>query len=82
MFRAANARQNVVQEASAQLRMLRDEVTQEGYRIRRITDLPLVRSQHPVFALGWNIMHIIDEASPLQGETPESLRQRRTHRSF
>ena len=30
MFRAANARQNVVQEASAQLRMMRDEVTARG----------------------------------------------------
>jgi inward rectifier potassium channel len=75
MFRTANARQNVVQEASAQLRMLREEVTKEGYRIRRITDLPLVRSRHPVFALGWTIMHIIDELSPLQAETAESLRE-------
>lgn len=74
MFRAANARQNVVQDASAQLRMLRDEVTREGYGIRRILDLALVRDQHPVFSLGWNIMHIIDESSPLYAETPESLR--------
>jgi inward rectifier potassium channel len=65
MFRTANARQNVVQEASAQLRLLRDEVTAEGFRIRRIRDLPLVRSQHPAFALGWTLMHVIDEASPL-----------------
>ena len=75
MFRAANARQNVVQEASAQLRMLRDDVTEEGFRIRRIIDLPLVRSQHPVFSLGWNIMHVIDETSPLAAQTPESLGQ-------
>ena len=73
MFRAANARQNVVQEASAQLRLLRDEITAEGFRIRRITDLPLVRSQHPSFVLGWNIMHVIDERSPLQGESDETL---------
>jgi len=73
MFRAANARQNVVQEASAQLRMLRDEVTGEGYRIRRIVDLELVRSRHPVFALGWNIMHVIDETSPLAGESADTL---------
>ncbi|HEX4151825.1 MAG TPA: ion channel [Steroidobacteraceae bacterium] len=73
MFRAANARQNVVQEASAKLRMLRDEVTPEGYRIRRIVDLPLVRSQHPVFSLGWTLMHVVDEASPLRLESPESL---------
>ena len=30
MFRTANARQNVVQEASAQLRMVRDEVSRRG----------------------------------------------------
>ncbi|MGO9427068.1 MAG: ion channel [Steroidobacteraceae bacterium] len=74
MFRAANERQNVVQEASARLRMLRDEVSQEGFHIRRITDLALVRARHPVFALGWSIMHVIDEASPLYKETEESLR--------
>jgi inward rectifier potassium channel len=73
MFRTANARQNIVQEASAELRMLRDEVTQEGFRIRRIVDLPLVRSQHPVFALSWTIMHIIDETSPLVSESEQSL---------
>ena len=73
MFRAANERQNVVQDASAQLRMLRSDVTSEGYQIRRIIDLPLVRSQHPIFALGWNIMHVIDEASPLSQETPQTL---------
>ncbi len=75
MFRAANARYNVIQEASAQLRMLRDEVTVEGFRIRRILDLTLVRSQHPIFVLGWNIMHVIDQASPLWGQTAESLRE-------
>ena len=73
LFRAANERRNVVQDASAQLHMLRDEVTEEGYQIRRIIDLPLLRSQHPMFALGWSIMHVIDDASPLKGETAESL---------
>ncbi len=73
IFRAANERQNVVQDASARLRMLRNEITEEGYRIRRIIDLPLLRAQHPMFALGWTIMHVIDEASPLKSETAESL---------
>jgi inward rectifier potassium channel len=73
IFRAANERQNVVQDASARLRMLRDEITEEGYHIRRIVDLPLLRSQHPMFALGWTIMHVIDDASPLRSETAESL---------
>jgi inward rectifier potassium channel len=73
IFRAANERQNVVQDASASLRMLRDEVTEEGYRIRRIVDLPLLRSQHPMFTLSWSLMHVIDDASPLSSETAESL---------
>jgi inward rectifier potassium channel len=73
MFRAANARQNIVQEASALLRLMRNEVTQEGYRLRRIIDLPLLRSKHPAFSLGWNLMHAIDETSPLRAESPESL---------
>ena len=75
LIRAANQRQNVVQDASAQLRMLRDEVTEEGFRIRRVIDLRLVRSQHPMFVLGWTIMHVIDDASPLKSETKESLHE-------
>jgi inward rectifier potassium channel len=75
MFRAANERQNVVQDASARLRMLRDEVTEEGFHIRRIIDLPLLRSQHPMFVLSWTIMHVIDDKSPLSDETAESLQK-------
>jgi inward rectifier potassium channel len=78
VFRAVNQRQNVVQDASARLRMLRDEVTEEGFRIRRVIDLPLLRSQHPLFVLGWTIMHVIDDASPLTSETAESLEKSRT----
>jgi len=73
MLRAANARQNVIMEASAQLRLIRDEQTAEGYRIRRIYDLPLRRSEQPVFLFGWSLMHVIDETSPLAGATFESL---------
>jgi inward rectifier potassium channel len=76
VVRAANQRQNIIQDASAQLRLLRDETTAEGMRIRRIVDLPLVRSQHPMFGLGWTIMHVIDEASPLRSETAQSLREK------
>jgi inward rectifier potassium channel len=78
LFRTANERQNVVQDASARLSLLRDDVTAEGYRIRRIVDLPLLRSQFPLFALGWTIMHVIDDTSPLRGETPESLSSSQT----
>jgi inward rectifier potassium channel len=73
MLRAANARQNVIIEAKAKLRMMRYEVKPEGYPIWRIRDLKLVREQHPIFFLGWTLMHVIDETSPLYGETGESL---------
>jgi inward rectifier potassium channel len=78
MFRTANERQNVVQDASARLSLLRDELTEDGYRIRRIVDLPLLRSQHPMFTLGWTIMHVIDDASPLSAQTAESLSNSKT----
>ncbi|MCG5077356.1 ion channel [Paraburkholderia tagetis] len=73
MARAANARQNVIAEAQAKLRLIRVETTSDGYTARRIYDLNLVRSEHPLFTLGWNLMHVIDESSPLFGATPESL---------
>jgi len=77
MFRAANARQNIVMEATARLRLMRDVVTSEGYRIRRIEDLELVRSEHPIFLLGWNLMHVINAASPLAGQSAQTLEQSR-----
>lgn len=73
MLRAANARQNVILEAKARLRLMRHETKPEGYSLWRIHDLELIREQHPIFLLGWNIMHVIDEDSPLYGETAETL---------
>ncbi|MFM0042110.1 ion channel [Paraburkholderia sediminicola] len=72
MVRAANARQNVIAEARAKLRIMRLETT-DGYTLRKLYDLTLVRDQHPVFKLGWVMMHVIDENSPLFGETAETL---------
>lgn len=73
MVRAANARQNVIVEAEAKLRLMRRQSTPENYSLWRITDLTLVRDRHPIFLLGWNLMHVIDETSPLYGESAESL---------
>jgi inward rectifier potassium channel len=58
--------------------MTRNEVTQEGFRIRRVIDLPLVRSTQPMFNLGWTMMHALNESSPLFLETPDSLRKSET----
>jgi inward rectifier potassium channel len=73
MIRAANTRQNVIAEATAQLHLLRLEASPEGFRLRKIHDLKLVRDRHPIFVLSWSLMHVIDESSPLYGETAETL---------
>ena len=73
ILRVANARANIIVEASASLRLIRDDITIEGTHIRRIYDLPLRRSQQPAFLFGWNLMHAIDSASPLHGADAESL---------
>jgi len=75
MFRAANERHNQILEAQMQVSLVRDELSVEGYLMRRFYDLKLVRQQTPIFALTWTAMHIIDETSPLYGETSASLNE-------
>lgn len=67
LFRAANERGSFVVEADARVTLLRDEVTREGDRMRRLLDLPLVRAKTPFFVLSWTVMHEIDASSPLFG---------------
>lgn len=73
MFRLANERSTQIVEAQLTVMVLRDETTREGERLRRLVDLPLVRSRSAMFALSWSAMHIIDDKSPLHGATPERL---------
>jgi inward rectifier potassium channel len=73
MFRAANVRPNQILEAQIRMHLLKDEITAEGRHIRRICDLKLLRSRTPAFSFSWQVMHPIDENSPLFGETLESL---------
>jgi inward rectifier potassium channel len=73
MFRAANRRRNRIVEAEVTVNLARDGVTLEGSRMRGFENLPTIRSRSPVFVLTWQIMHRIDEASPLFGHTTESL---------
>ncbi len=77
-FRAANQRHAEIVDASIKLALTRDEQTEEGHYLRRIYDLPLRRDTSPLFALVWNIIHVIDENSPLHGQTAESLAQSNT----
>lgn len=73
MIRAANRRRNMVVEAEASLNVLLTATTAEGVVMRRFEALPLIKPSTPLFALTWQMMHAIDETSPLFGETRESL---------
>jgi inward rectifier potassium channel len=72
-LRMANGRANEIVEATLRISVLKPEVTSEGEKLRRFHDLALVRSQTPLFTLTWLVIHMIDEQSPLFGETDASL---------
>ncbi len=73
MFRMANERATRIAEAQVRVSLVRNEVTQEGERMRRFYDLQLERDHSPIFALSWTVVHPITEQSLLYGATPESL---------
>ncbi len=73
MVRMANARHNMVSNATAKFWLTRNEHTEDGRWMRRFHELILLRSENPVFALSWTIFHIIDESSPLFGYDQESF---------
>ncbi|MBI3728268.1 MAG: Inward rectifier potassium channel [Burkholderiales bacterium] len=73
LIRLANARMNIISEATAKLRLMRDENTANMGSFRKITDMKLEREQHPIFILGWTVIHVIDESSPLFGLDAEAL---------
>jgi inward rectifier potassium channel len=77
MFRAANRRRNRIVEAEVTVNLARDGVTSEGIRMRGFENLATIRSRSPVFILTWQIMHRIDETSPLFGQTTQSLLDQR-----
>jgi inward rectifier potassium channel len=67
MVRVANARNNFISNATAKLWVIRGELSTEGRRLTRFLPLRLERSENPVFALTWTLLHVIDEDSPLYG---------------
>ena len=75
VLRMANGRGNEIVEATLRISVLKPEVTEEGEKMRRFHDLTLARSQTPLFTITWTVIHVIDEASPLYGETEASLRE-------
>ncbi len=73
IYRTGNQRFNQILEAQQRATLIRDEVTSEGEFMRRFYDLQLVRSQSPIFALTWTVMHVIDDSSPLYQLTAKDL---------
>lgn len=76
MFRVANERHNFILEATAQMYLIIDEVTDEAVFMRRFHELKLLRERTPSLVLTWTIMHPIDLDSPLYGLTADDLKQR------
>ncbi len=72
-FRIINERLSQLIEVEAKVLFARMEI-HEGRHVRRFYGLPLERSRVAFFPLQWVIVHPIDDASPLKGETAESLR--------
>jgi inward rectifier potassium channel len=71
--RTANARRNQILQAEVGLTLVKVETQTDGRVMRRFYDLALSRQRTPIFAYSFQIMHPIDEQSPLHGETVESL---------
>jgi inward rectifier potassium channel len=71
--RIANVRLNAITDATARLWMARTQETRESGTFRSFVELPLQRGESPLFALSWSLFHVIDEASPLNGQTREDL---------
>jgi inward rectifier potassium channel len=73
-FRVGNARGNQIVDAQVRLCMIRTETTLEGHTLYRTHDLTLVRDRILSLSRSWTLQHVIDETSPLYGETPASFR--------
>jgi inward rectifier potassium channel len=73
MFRLGNERSNSIVEAQLRVTLMRSEHTKEGVLYYRMYELKLLRDRSQAFSRSWSALHVIDEESPLYGETPESL---------
>ena len=75
MIRVGNERRNVIVDASVRLNVTRRTKTLEGMDFFTVQELKLVRDKIGGIGRMWNALHRVDEASPLFGDTPDSLRE-------
>jgi inward rectifier potassium channel len=76
MFRLGNERGNQIVDAKIRTILFRSERTNEGQVNYRLLDLRLVRDQALSLFRSFNVLHVIDDTSPLYGETPASAAAR------
>jgi inward rectifier potassium channel len=72
-FRLGNERGNQIVNAQIGVVMFRTERNAAGAPYYRMLDLKLVRERVPSLSRSWNVVHVLDAASPLHGETPASM---------
>lgn len=73
MLRIANLRHHSMVEAEFRIMFMRDEMTREDPRFRKFYQLKLAFDRLIVFPTALTLRHVIDEQSPLHGETAETL---------
>jgi inward rectifier potassium channel len=73
MFRLGNERGNRIVNAKIRVVLIRTERTSEGKTFYRQLELRLVRDKALSLSRSWNVLHPIDDSSPLRGEVPASL---------
>lgn len=76
MFRVANLRHTSMVDACFRMVFSRDERVREGDEVRRFYELKVYPHRMITFPAALVIRHLIDEESPLFGETPASLAAR------
>ena len=77
IFRLGNQRgSTAIVNAEIRLVLVRTEHTTEGETFYRMLDLKPTRERALSLSRSWNVLHSIDEESPLAGETPASLAEK------
>jgi len=74
-FRVANRRSNNLMEIEARILLMTVEPSDRGL-VRKYRSLTLERPSVQFLPLTWTVVHPIDEASPLWGQTAEQLAQK------
>lgn len=73
MLRIANQRHQAIADAGAKLTLLHTRTLPNGVAMRRFVDLALERSDAPMLALSWTLIHPINPDSPLYGLSAQDL---------